>query len=136
MAPYTAPEPGGVDVAATLIKWLRAIADSLAFTQPFIAPAFIGAVMSVTRKSYRKKGFAYWVSAVCWSTAAGASLTPAFAHLAGLPDGAAGSTATLVALLGHEGVGWLCGHFKPSDPWDGVDRRNQGRTGNDDQAEQ
>lgn len=126
MTPYTpTPEPGDVDVFAAFLRWIRSVAEGLLYTTPFIGPAFLGAVLSATRKSYRDKGVFYWISAVMWSTAAGAILTPAFAKLAGLDSEVAGSSAALVALLGHEGVGWLCGHFKPKEPWDGSERRKQ-----------
>lgn len=114
---------------AVLVKFFRQIMDGLAFTTPFIGPAFVGAVLSATRKSYRDKGAAYWISAVCWSTAAGAVLTPAFARLAGLDGDIAGSTAALVAILGHESIGFLFRRFGAAETkWDGVERRNNPTT--------
>ena len=90
-----------------LCKIWRVLADSLAFTGPFIGPAFIGAVLSATRRSYRDKGPVYWFSAVAWSTAAGAVLAPLFAHVMGFSDDVARSSAALLAILGHEGVGFM-----------------------------
>lgn len=114
---------------AALCKFFRQVMDGLSFTTPFIGPAFIGALLSVTRKSYRKKGVAYWASAVCWSTAAGAVLTPAFAHLVGISGDIAGSAAALVAILGHESIGFFFRHFgvkaaESETRWDGVERRS------------
>ena len=138
-------------IVAYVAKFGRQVADSLSFTTPFIGPAFIGAVLSVSRKSYRNKGAVYWSSAVSWSTAAGAVLTPIFAHTAGFPDSVSGSTAALVAILGHEGIGFLFRKVgaddalrkhleeeerrreaekrveEPDEPWDGVDRRKSNR---------
>ena len=112
---------------AILLKPLKLVADSLSFTTPFLGPAFVGAVLSTMRKSYRKKGKMYWFSAVSWSTAAGAMLTPLFAHLAGIPENVAGSTAAFVAIMGHEALGFICRYFGSSEPWDGEERRETQR---------
>ena len=117
---------------------------------PFLGPAFLGAVLSAARKKYRRKGKLYWISAVCWSTVAGAALTPLFAHAAGIPENVAQSSATFVAIMGHEALNFLYRQFGlPEDkefrdpvpgtapelrpatepaPWDGTERRSANRS--------
>ena len=117
-------------VWALLAKFFRQIVEGLSFATPFVGPAFIGAVLAASRKSYRKKGGVYWVSAVFWSTAAGAVLAPIFAHVAGFPETVCGSVAALVAILGHEGIGFLfhkVGADALAKEWDGQERRTERR---------
>lgn len=115
-------------VWGVLAKIGKAVLESLSFAAPFVGPAFIGAVLSASRRSYRDKSLMYWFSAVMWSTAAGTVLAPLFAEVMGFSDNAARSSAALLALLGHEGVGLIfrkTGLESEAKHWDGMDRRNR-----------
>lgn len=101
------PEMGDSDVWASILRAIKQICEGLSFATPFIGPAFLGAILSVSRKAYRHKSKIYWFSAVAWSTLAGALLAPLFSHTFGIPLEAAGSSASFIALIGHEALNMI-----------------------------
>lgn len=94
-------DPG---IWAALMRLLRPIGDSMAYVMPFLAPAFLGALLGAWRGDRRNKGRWHWLSLVAWSMAAGAGFAPLFMHLFGLPESVAGSAACALAFFGKDGT--------------------------------
>lgn len=90
-----------------LLKGLRQAGESLAYTVPFLAPAFIGAVLRVVRMERRAKSKWYWMNVILWSALAGAGLTPLFLHLLQIPDTVAGSSAMAIGFFGRDATDFV-----------------------------
>lgn len=90
-----------------LLKALRQLGESLAYIVPFLAPAFIGAMLRVVRMERRAKSKWYWMNIILWSSLAGAGLTPLFLHLLHIPDSVAGSAAMAVGFFGRDATDFV-----------------------------
>ena len=97
-------DPGMWDA---LLKALRQGGESLAYIVPFLAPAFIGAMLRVVRMERRTKSKWYWTNVILWSALAGAGLTPLFLHLLQIPDSVAGSAAMAIGFFGRDATDFV-----------------------------
>lgn len=109
----------------TLLRLARDIGGGLAFTKPFIAPAFLGGLINGIWRKHFRRGIIALCSAVISSTLIGMILTPLFAYVMGFPPDVASSAAGFIAIVGYEVINWLLEKFGiRKEPWDGRERRS------------